>query len=105
MMNKKLLSLLCLTALSLSACNDDDHDQFSSPETLTVPTLISFAKLPVSTYAEGPDSGAAVSGANGIYPPFKGQPVSQLQLKIMMAVIWPCQIMVLGLKTIQLTIC
>lgn len=75
MMNKKLLSLLCFTALSLSACNDDDHDQFSSPETLTVSTLISFAKLPVSTYAEGPDSGAAVSGANGIYPPFKGQPV------------------------------
>jgi len=29
----------------------------------------------VATYAAGPDSGKAVSGANGIYPPFKGQPV------------------------------
>ncbi|OJU90328.1 MAG: phytase esterase, partial [Acinetobacter sp. 38-8] len=76
-MNKKILvMLLCCTALGLSACNDDNHqDQTTSTDKVTEPTLIAFAKLPVATYAAGPDSGKAVSGANGIYPPFKGQPV------------------------------
>jgi hypothetical protein len=75
-MNKKtLLALLCCSALALTACNDDDQDQKTSVDQVTEPTLISFAKLPVETYAIGPDSGNAVSGANGIYPPFKGQPV------------------------------
>ncbi|ENU28455.1 esterase-like activity of phytase family protein [Acinetobacter modestus] len=76
-MNKKILvMLLCCTALVLSACNDDNHqDQTTSTDKVTEPTLIAFAKLPVATYAAGPDSGKAVSGANGIYPPFKGQPV------------------------------
>lgn len=76
-MNKKILvMLLCCSALGLSACNDDNHqDQTTSTDKLTEPTLIAFAKLPVATYAAGPDSGKAVSGANGIYPPFKGQPV------------------------------
>ena len=76
-MNKKILvMLLCCSALGLSACNDDNHqDQTTSTDKVTEPTLIAFAKLPVETYAAGPDSGKAVSGANGIYPPFKGQPV------------------------------
>ena len=76
-MNKKILvMLLCCSALGLSACNDDNHQhQTTSTDKVTEPTLIAFAKLPVATYAAGPDSGKAVSGANGIYPPFKGQPV------------------------------
>lgn len=75
-MNKKtLLALLCCSALALTACNDDDQDQKTSVDQVTEPTLISFAKLPVETYAIGPNSGNAVSGANGIYPPFKGQPI------------------------------
>ncbi len=76
-MNKKtLLAVLCSTALGLSACNDDNkQDQTTPTEKVTEPTLVSFAKLDVATYAAGPDSGKAVSGANGIYPPFKGQPV------------------------------
>ncbi|WP_162617343.1 esterase-like activity of phytase family protein [Acinetobacter colistiniresistens] len=77
-MNKKtLLALFCCTALSLTGCNDDNNnqDQNTSTDPVTEPTLVSFAKLPVATYAAGPDSGLAVSGANGIYPPFKGQPV------------------------------
>ncbi|WP_336943674.1 esterase-like activity of phytase family protein [Acinetobacter modestus] len=76
-MNKKILvMLLCCSALGLSACNDDNHqDQTTSTDKVTEPTLIAFATLPVATYAAGPDSGKAVSGANGIYPPFKGQPV------------------------------
>ncbi|PKF35215.1 phytase esterase [Acinetobacter proteolyticus] len=77
-MNKKtLLALFCCSTLGLTACNNDDNnqDQNTSTDKVTEPTLISFAKLPVATYAAGPDSGKAVSGANGIYPPFKGQPV------------------------------
>ena len=76
MMNKKtVLALICATTFGLSACNDDNQDQNTSIEKVTEPTLVSFAKLPVETYAAGPDSGQAVQGANGIYPPFKGQPV------------------------------
>ena len=77
MMNKKtLLSVMCCTAFGLVACNDDNkQDQTTPIEKVTELTLVSFAKLPVATYAAGPDSGKAVSGANGIYPPFKGQPV------------------------------
>lgn len=75
-MNKTtLVMLFCCTALGLTACNDDNQEQTTSTDKVTEPTLISFAKLPVATYAAGPDSGKAVSGANGIYPPFKGQPV------------------------------
>ena len=68
-MNKTtLVMLFCCTALG-------NQEQTTSTDKVTEPTLISFAKLPVATYAAGPDSGKAVSGANGIYPPFKGQPV------------------------------
>lgn len=77
-MNKTtLLALFCCSTLGLTACNNDDNnqDRNTSTDKVTEPTLISFAKLPVATYAAGPDSGKAVSGANGIYPPFKGQPV------------------------------
>lgn len=75
-MNKTtLVMLFCCTALGMAACNDDNQEQTTSTDKVTEPTLISFAKLPVATYAVGPDSGKAVSGANGIYPPFKGQPV------------------------------
>lgn len=76
MMNKKtVLALICATTFGLSACNDDNQDQNTSIEKVTEPTLVSFVKLPVETYAVGPDSGQSVQGANGIYPPFKGQPV------------------------------
>ncbi|KXO86416.1 phytase esterase [Acinetobacter venetianus] len=75
-MNKKtVLALICATTFGLSACNDDNQDQNTSIEKVTEPTLVAFAKLPVETYAVGPDSGQSVQGANGIYPPFKGQPV------------------------------
>ncbi len=76
MMNKKtVLALICATTFGLSACNDDNQDQNTSIDKVTEPTLVAFAKLPVETYAVGPDSGQSVQGANGIYPPFKGQPV------------------------------
>ena len=75
-MRKISLSVLSICILMLSACKDSDHHDTTLPEqTLTEPTLISFAKLDVETYAEGPDSGHDVKGANGIFPPFKGQPV------------------------------
>ncbi len=73
-MKKLAYSLLAFSILGLTACNDDDND-FSFESSVTVPTLLSFAKLDVETYAAGPNSGAFVKGANGIFPPFKGQPV------------------------------
>ncbi|WP_335954922.1 esterase-like activity of phytase family protein [Acinetobacter guillouiae] len=73
-MKKIAYSVLALGVLALTACNDDDKD-FSFEPSVTVPTLVSFAKLDVETYAAGPNSGAFVKGANGIFPPFKGQPV------------------------------
>ena len=68
------MTLFCCSALGLTACNDNEDD-FSPESSVTVPTLVSFAKLDIETYAAGPNSGAAVKGANGIFPPFKGQPV------------------------------
>lgn len=38
-------------------------------------TLEGYAILPADTFAEGPDSGAALEPTNGRTPPFKGQPV------------------------------
>lgn len=75
-MNKTLLSTVVLSFLALSGCNDSD-DKITSDQQNQIkePTLVSFAKLDVATYADGPDSGLYVKGANGIYPPFKGQPV------------------------------
>lgn len=62
--------------MGLAGCNDEyDASQPSLNDSISQPTLVAFAKLPVDTYANGPDSGKAVKGANGIYPPFKGQPV------------------------------
>lgn len=74
-MKKLSLSFLTLAMLALAGCNDDNNDSVTTQPNVTEPTLISFAKLKVDTYAAGPISGAAVSGANGIYPPFPGQPV------------------------------
>lgn len=73
-MKKIYSSLLALSLTSLSACNDD-NDVYQTEQNVTVPTLVSFAKLDVETYAAGPNSGAFVNGANGIFSPFKGQPV------------------------------
>lgn len=73
-MKKIYSSLLALSLTILSACNDD-NDVYQTEQNVTVPTLVSFAKLDVETYAAGPNSGAFVTGANGIFPPFKGQPV------------------------------
>lgn len=73
-MKKITLSLIALSFLSLAGCNDD-NDNVQAQPAVTEPTLISFAKLKVDTYAAGPESGAYVKGANGIYPPFPGQPV------------------------------
>lgn len=73
-MKKLTYSLLTLVILGLTACNDDDNDVHNE-STITVPTLVSFARLDVETYASGPNSGSFVKGANGIFPPFKGQPV------------------------------
>lgn len=68
--------MLCGALMGLVGCNDEhDASQPSLNDSISQPTLVAFAKLPVDTYASGPDSGKAVKGANGIYPPFKGQPV------------------------------
>lgn len=74
MIKKLSIAVLASSIFILTACNDDD-DNFSFEKEITVPTLISFAQLDVATYAAGPDSGQAIKGANGIFPPFKGQPV------------------------------
>lgn len=73
-MKKLTLSLITLSMLAFAGCNDD-NDNVQAQPVVTEPTLISFAKLKVDTYAAGPESGAYVKGANGIYPPFPGQPV------------------------------
>lgn len=74
MMKKLSLTLLISSIFTLTACNDNDDD-FVFESNVKVPTLVSFAQLDVETYAAGPNSGAAVKGANGIFPPFRGQPV------------------------------
>lgn len=74
MMKKLSLILLMSSIFTLTACNDNDDD-FVFESNVKVPTLVSFAQLDVETYAAGPNSGAAVKGANGIFPPFRGQPV------------------------------
>lgn len=76
MKNKTVLAMLCGALMGLAGCNDEhDASQPRLNDSISQPTLVAFAKLPVDTYASGPDSGKAVKGANGIYPPFKGQPV------------------------------
>ncbi|MBU3845622.1 MAG: esterase-like activity of phytase family protein [Candidatus Acinetobacter avistercoris] len=76
-MKKFYGSVLALSLMALVGCNDDSDDVgvVSPSPAVSVPTLISFAKLNVATYADGPESGLAVKGANGILPPFPGQPV------------------------------
>lgn len=68
-------SVLVLSLSTLWGCNDSNEDKVEGIKPISEPTLVSFAKLDVKTYAEGPDSGRDVKGANGIYPIFKGQPV------------------------------
>ena len=68
-------SALVLSLTALLGCNDSHQDEVESIKPITAPTLVGFAKLDVKTYAEGPDSGKDVKGANGIFPMFKGQPV------------------------------
>ncbi|MEI2513791.1 esterase-like activity of phytase family protein [Acinetobacter soli] len=76
MKNKTVLAMLCGALMGLAGCNDEHYaSQPSLSDSISQPTLVAFAKFPVDTYASGPDSGKAVKGANGIYPPFKGQPV------------------------------
>ena len=72
---KKLTLSMLMASVVLMGCNDSDDKNIHNQTSVTEPTLISFAKLDVATYASGPDSGAYVKGANGIYPPFRGQPV------------------------------
>ncbi|CAM9225705.1 esterase-like activity of phytase family protein [Acinetobacter pseudolwoffii] len=74
-MRKISLSLLAVSVFALTACNESDDKTLQPIESVTEPTLVSFAKLDVETYAEGSDSGRDVRGANGIFPPFSGQPV------------------------------
>lgn len=61
--------------LGLTACNSDDKDSTATAPSITVPTLVSFAKLDVNTLASGPKSGAFIKEANGFKPLFDGQPV------------------------------
>lgn len=71
--------------------NDSDEKAQVTPiSSITESTLVAFAKLDVATYAKGPDAGEYVTGANGILPPFSGQPVQGFSavLKIMMGLIW-----------------
>ncbi|WP_180046926.1 esterase-like activity of phytase family protein [Acinetobacter sp. YH12117] len=75
-MKKRSLGLVMAAVLGLNGCNDSDEKaQVTLTPLINEPTLVAFAKLDVATYAEGPDSGAYVTGANGILPPFSGQPV------------------------------
>lgn len=46
-----------------------DHDQPQEP------TLIARAILPSDAYQDGPESGALATPANGVTPPFPGQPI------------------------------
>lgn len=79
----KKLSILFLACgiAGLTACgnvknNDSSKDHANgSTSAITQSTLVGFARLDVDTYAEGPNSGASVKGAHGIFPPFPGQPV------------------------------
>ncbi|MCP5775156.1 hypothetical protein NL389_35575, partial [Klebsiella pneumoniae] len=64
-MRKICLSMLAISVLALTACNDSDDKVVQPIENISEPTLVSFAKLDVETYAEGPDSGKDVRGANG----------------------------------------
>ena len=73
-MRKISLSLLAISTLALAACNESNDETPQPIDSVTEPTLVSFAKLDVETYAEGPDSGRDVRGANDIFPPFSGQP-------------------------------
>lgn len=74
-MKKFYCSALVLSMLGLTACNSDDKDSTATVPSITVPTLVSFAKLKVDTYAQGPKSGAFITEANGFKPLFDGQPV------------------------------
>lgn len=78
-MKKIVLASVMSSILLLTACNNDSDQVSNKPSIdnfkITQPTLVSFAKLAVDTYAVGPDSGLYVKGAFGIYPPFKGQPI------------------------------
>jgi glycerophosphoryl diester phosphodiesterase len=55
------------------AAADDDHDR--KGRSGTEPTLLARAILPSDAYQPGPPSGAAVAPANGVTPPFPGQPI------------------------------
>ena len=75
-MKKTILSTVMLSFLAIAGCNDSDNQDTNAPNpVIKEPTLVSFGKLDVETYAEGPESGTFIRGANGIYPPYKGQPV------------------------------
>lgn len=53
--------MLCGALMGLAGCNDEhDASQPSLNDSISQPTLVAFAKLPVDTYASGPDSGKAV---------------------------------------------
>ncbi len=75
MSKKTLVALLCCASLGLSACNDD-NDQEQLPTRKRYRTNFNFfCQIACRNLCCWPDSGAYVKGANGIYPPFKGQPV------------------------------
>lgn len=73
-MKKFYYSILVLSMFGFTACNSDDNDD-NKAAAVTVPTLVSFAKLNVDTFAEGLDSGKFIQEANGFKPLFRGQPV------------------------------
>ena len=70
-----MTAALAITVTILLGCNDSDEKDVKESTQIKEPTLVSFARLDVKTYADGPESGKYVKGANGIFPMFPGQPV------------------------------
>ena len=70
-----MTAALAITVTTLLGCNDSDERDVRESTQIKEPTLVSFARLDVKTYADGPESGKYVKGANGIFPMFPGQPV------------------------------
>ena len=76
-MKTSLAALAAVLLMSLVgagiAAADDDHGR--NAHSSTEPRLLARAILPSDAYQPGPPSGAAVAPANGVTPPFPGQPI------------------------------
>jgi hypothetical protein len=70
----RLLTPTALTAalaITVTAAAGNTRSDHSKRE----PTLLARAILPSDAYQPGPESGAFITGDNGVTPPFPGQPI------------------------------